>query len=131
MTTTRKTVLVADDERRWREFACNLLADTYQVETARDCESALARVREGGVDLLVVDFLMPGEEPFGTGFDVALHLRQQKPGLPIILYTGAWEGMAADRQEIERKARGTTVVFKDVRDPQLDDLPARVQALLN
>lgn len=131
MTATRKTILVADDERRWREFARSQLADIYEVETARDCESVLARVRQGGVDLLVLDFLMPGEEPLGTGFDVALHLRQQLPALPIILYTGAWEGVEADRQEIERKARGTTVVFKDVRDPRLDDLPARVEALLN
>jgi CheY-like chemotaxis protein len=129
MTTARKKVLIADDERRWREYASNLLGAEYDVETVKDCESAVARVEQGGVDLLVLDHLMPGEEPFGTGFDVCVHLRKQHPELPIILYTGAWDGVDADREALERKA-DAVVVFKEVRDRQRDDLAARVRELL-
>jgi CheY-like chemotaxis protein len=129
MNTARKKVLVADDERRWREYAGNLLGTDYDVETVKDCESAVARVEQGGVDLVVLDHLMPGEEPFGTGFDVCVHLRRQHPDLPIILFTGAWEDVDADRAALERKS-GAVVVFKEVRDREHDDLAARVKAML-
>jgi CheY-like chemotaxis protein len=129
MSPSRKKVLIADDERRWREYAGNLLATDYDVETVTDCETTVARVEQGGVDLLVLDHLMPGEEPFGTGYDVCVHLRKQHPDLPIILFTGAWEGVDAGREELERKA-DAVVVFKEVRDRERDDLAARVHALL-
>ena len=129
MSTQKKTVLIADNQLRWREFAKNRLADDYRVETVNDCESVIARIKQGGVDLLVLDFLMPGEEPFGTGYDVALHLRRELPKLPVIFYTSAWFDQNPDRQDLEKKT-GTTVVFKEVRDPKLDDLKTRVQELL-
>jgi CheY-like chemotaxis protein len=129
MSPSRKKVLIADDERRWREYARNLLAADYDVEMVTDCETTVARVEQGGVDLLVLDHLMPGEEPFGTGYDVCVHLRKQHPDLPIILFTGAWEGVDAGWEELERKA-DAVVVFKEVRDRERDDLAARVHALL-
>jgi CheY-like chemotaxis protein len=129
MTTSRKKILIADDERRWREYASNLLGASYDVETVTNCEAAVARVEGGGVDLVVLDHLMPGEEPFGTGFDVCVHLRKEHPELPVILYTGAWEDVDADREALEHKS-GAVVVFKEVRDRVRDDLAARIQALL-
>ncbi|MBK7075351.1 MAG: response regulator transcription factor [Myxococcales bacterium] len=53
-------VLVADDEAHIREVVRYALArDGHQVDTADDGEQALARLARGGVDLVVLDVLMP------------------------------------------------------------------------
>lgn len=53
-------VLVADDEAHIREVVrYALVRDGHQVDTADDGEQALARLARGGVDLLVLDVLMP------------------------------------------------------------------------
>src|SRR5690349_6801309 len=60
MATQTQTVLVVDDEPRIREvlqFA--LEKEGYKVATAPDGSAALAKVAEGGVDLMVLDVLMP------------------------------------------------------------------------
>jgi len=132
MTAGVKTVLIADDESEWRTRASFLLSRSgeYSIETVADCESVLERVERGGIDLLVLDHLMPGEEPFATGFDVCVHLKKQWPELPIIFYTSAWQGVEVDRAELEKQT-GATVVLKIVRDSELDDLAARAKALLS
>jgi len=126
----RKTVLVADDERRWRERARYLLSDEYNVEAVDSGHLAVERIEQGGIDLLVLDHLMPDEEPFGTGLDVRMHLHKNFPDLPVIIYTDAWHDVDPDRSEVEGTMRAA-VVFKVGRDPELDDLPARVKALLS
>src|SRR5262249_49454287 len=115
----------------WRTRASFLLSGSgeFDIETVADCESVLKRVEQGGIDLLVLDNLMPGEEPFGTGFDVCVHLRKERPELPIIFYTSAWQGAEVDRAELEKRT-GATVVLKIARDSELDDLAARAKALL-
>ncbi len=53
-------VLVADDEAHIREVVqYALVRDGHTVDTAADGEQALARLARGGVDLLVLDVLMP------------------------------------------------------------------------
>jgi CheY-like chemotaxis protein len=131
MTDARKTVLLADDESRWRGIGEDLLKDAYHVETlkVRLSGEVVERVKRGGVDLLVVDFLMPGEEPIETGFDVCVYLHKHYPDLPLILWTGALEDSTMTREELEKQT-GARVVFKAIHDPQLDDLAARVREFL-
>lgn len=130
MSDARKTVLYADDVRRWRLFVEDLLEDDYDVVLCEDCPSALARIAEGGVDLVILDHLMAGDPPLNTGLDVCVHLKGEHPRLPIIIYTGAWrDGKDVDRTRLEMSAKAP-VVFKEVRDRGLDDLKARVRALL-
>ena len=134
-TDQKKTVLVADDERRWCVHAQHLLSGDYNVETVNDCDAILERVEGGGIDLVVIDHLMPGTDPLGTGFDVSSYLREKYPDLPLIMYTGAWEPdkvtseVKFDRKDLESKT-GAIVVCKVPEDPVLDSLPARVKELL-
>jgi CheY-like chemotaxis protein len=129
MASPQKTVLVADDERRWREYAKDMLSDEFQVETVNDCESVLARADAGGIDLLVLDHLMPGTAPFDTRFHVCRYFKEENPGPPIILFTGGWEGASPDRSELE-KTSGARVVFKEVHEPSRDDLAMQIRQLL-
>ena len=104
--------------------ASMVCADLLQVERE------VRLLEEGGIDLLILDHLMPDTPPLGTGFDACAHVKSQYPGLPVILYTGAWQGVQeVDREDLQAKT-GATVVLKEVRDPELDDLQARARELL-
>jgi CheY-like chemotaxis protein len=128
MADARKKILHADDVARWRQYVKSLLAEEYDVVSCQDCETVVASLRQGGFDLVILDVLMPGAEPLGSGFDVCLHLRKTYPTLPVIVFTGAWAGVDVNREELMAKTR-CPVVFKEALDPELDDLPARVREL--
>ncbi len=54
------TILIADDERLGREHLCALLeAHGYRVETVNDGQAAVERVGKGGIDLVLLDVVMP------------------------------------------------------------------------
>lgn len=54
------TVVVADDDRITRELLCSMLrANGFQVEAVEDGQAAVERVGRGGVDLVLLDILMP------------------------------------------------------------------------
>ena len=58
---TEATILVVDDEPNQRALLADFLRDEgYQVTEAGDGTAALARVRNGGIDLLLTDVRMPG-----------------------------------------------------------------------
>jgi DNA-binding NtrC family response regulator len=81
-------VLVADDERNLRELIIRELSRRgHEVEGAADGEAALARLADGGVDVVVLDMKMPRRE----GIDVL----REVAGLPeppqVIVMTGFQE----------------------------------------
>ncbi|HET8541693.1 MAG TPA: LytTR family DNA-binding domain-containing protein [Anaeromyxobacter sp.] len=60
---TRLRVVLADDEPMARRRLARLLAEMEDVAVVGECQDAdevLARVREGGVDVLLLDVRMPG-----------------------------------------------------------------------
>jgi two-component system OmpR family response regulator len=83
------SVLVVDDDAHIREVARFALARAgYTVELAGDGELALARVHRGGIDLVVLDVLMPELD----GFAVCRRLQGR---LPIVFLSS--RGDEADR----------------------------------
>ena len=54
-----KRILIADDDLGILEGMEILLSRRYEVVTARNGEEALERLREGPVDLVILDLLMP------------------------------------------------------------------------
>jgi CheY-like chemotaxis protein len=78
---TPKTVLCVDDERiglRVRKIM--LEGHGFNVLTATSGEQGLALLEQHEVDLLVLDYYMPGM----NGGEVAAEVRRRKPELPII-----------------------------------------------
>ena len=79
-------ILVADDDRLNREFVCDLLRrHGYEVEGVADGESAIERAGRGGLDLAMVDVLMPRI----NGLE-ACRILKSLPGagfLPVVLLT--------------------------------------------
>jgi CheY-like chemotaxis protein len=129
MADQRKVILHADDEHGWRQYVTARFAPQYRVEFAADFEGALARLAKGGVDLLILDHLMPGTEPLDDAAAVCAHLRKRHPGLPIIIFTGALVDSPTTREELERMI-GTPVVCKEDVESDRDQLQARVAEYL-
>lgn len=81
------TILVVDDEAHIRDVVRYALErDGHRVVTAGDGEEALDRVREGDVDLVVLDIVMPELD----GLSVCRRLRAEH-ALPIVFLSSRGE----------------------------------------
>jgi two-component system, OmpR family, response regulator len=84
-------ILIADDEEHIRDVVQYALErEGYQVETAADGRVALERIEQGGIDLIVLDVLMPELD----GLSLCRMVRQQGE-VPIIFLSS--RGEEADR----------------------------------
>ena len=77
-------ILVVEDEPVLREGLVDLLrGEGHTVEVAADGEVALARAADPGVELVLLDVMLPRLD----GVEVCLRLRELRPGLPILMLT--------------------------------------------
>ncbi len=83
---TVSKILVVDDDRFARTFCRQILEeeDGFEVVEAQSVDEGLEIIRDGGVDLVISDFVMPDK----TGLDMVEILRLEHPGLGVILITG-------------------------------------------
>ena len=78
-----RRILIIDDDDRIRALLAEYLGGRgFAVETAADGIQGLERLRAGGLDLAVVDVMMPGLD----GFDVVRSIRPSS-AVPIIMLT--------------------------------------------
>ena len=78
-------VLVVDDEEGIRDLLSRTLAMAeYDVETTSDGMSALDRLRNNGINLVIADLRMPGMD----GLTLIREVKQINPQIPIIIITG-------------------------------------------
>lgn len=82
---SRRIVLVDDEEALAWSLASRLVKARPgdRIETANDGETALARIQDSRVDLLIADIRMPGM----SGIDLVLASRRLYPELPVVLMT--------------------------------------------
>src|SRR4051794_13071931 len=80
-------ILVVDDDAYIQDLLEDLFtAAGYRVECVADGLAALARIRAGGIDLAILDLMLPGLD----GIQLCEEARavEGQPYLPIILLTG-------------------------------------------
>jgi len=93
------TVLVVDDSPADRLLAGRLLVAKAQVqaEYAPDGQTAIERLRQGGIDVVLTDLVMPGI----SGLELVAAVREQFPMVPTIVMTSqgteeiAWSALQA------------------------------------
>jgi CheY-like chemotaxis protein len=79
------TILCIDDSRAILEIHRALLESKgYRVVTALDGPSGISLSREQSIDVVVLDFNMPGID----GHEVAQVLTQEQPALPVVIWSG-------------------------------------------
>lgn len=82
--TDRPRILVVDDEENLAEgIRENLEAEGYAVDVVGDGDRAVAAIRDGGLDLVVLDVMMPGRD----GFSVCEAVRAEGIRVPILFLT--------------------------------------------
>lgn len=116
----RTIVLVEDDASIAMGLELNLRAEGYSVVLANDGEAGLACAREPGVDLVILDIMLPKL----NGFEIVRQLRGERRTVPIILLSA--RGAETD------KVMGLDLGAEDyITKPfGLAELLARVKAVL-
>jgi len=116
-------ILVVEDEEHLAEgLRFNLEAEGYEVAIAADGLRALEMlaVRERGVDLVILDLMLPGL----SGFEVLRRARAAGDFVPVLILTA--------KDSIEDRVRGLEEGADDylVKPFRLDELLARARGLL-
>jgi DNA-binding response OmpR family regulator len=116
----RKVLVVEDDRAIRRGLVDALRFAGYETTDAADGEDGLAQALVPGVDLVLLDVLMPKRD----GFSVLEELRRSRPSLPVIVLTA--KGAEEDR------VRGLKGGADDyvVKPFSANELLARVDAVL-
>ena len=72
-------ILVVEDDLFLRELYTDVLtAEGYKVESAADGEEALAKIKQGGYDLVLLDIIMPKMD----GLEVMRQIQNAPPQTP-------------------------------------------------
>ena len=115
-----RTLLVVDDEPRFLStLATNLRGAGYAVETATTVEGALLAAKDGRIDALVLDLVLPD----GSGKDVCLGIRVWSD-VPILVVSAVGE----EREKVEALDAGADDYI--VKPFALSELLARLRAVL-
>lgn len=120
------TILIADDEARIRRLVSDFLKrDGHTILEAADGDEALAIIenRRRGLDLAILDVMMPGKD----GFEILRELRRQEGGdghLPVMMLTAR----AEDADQVRGLEEGADDYVTKPFSPVV--LVARVRTLL-
>ncbi len=114
-----RILIIEDDEGILRVLRRALTYENYQVETALDGETGLAKAREWRPDLVILDLMLPGMD----GYEVTQRLRLEG-NIPILMLTA--------KDTISDRVQGLDAGADDymTKPFDLDELLARVRALL-
>lgn len=109
-------ILIVDDSKLARMAVAKTLntvhPDWSRVEAA-NADEAMAKIKEGAVDLAVLDFNMPGRD----GLELAAELKVLKPGMPLAVISANHQVEVVERA----KAVGATFLSKPLTEQALRD----------
>ena len=114
-------ILVVEDDAAQRATMCAYIASVGHVAVAAmDAREADAALEAGGVQLMVCDVMLPGED----GFSLSRRVRERFARLPILLVTA--------RSEMADKREGFLAGADDymTKPVELDEMMLRIGALL-
>lgn len=114
------TILIVDDEQQMRNLIKVMLqSEGFQTLEAENAMQAVVEIQRGGIDLVLLDVMMPGED----GFSFCRSLRQYS-SLPVIFLTA--------KDANEDKIRGLKIGADDyiVKPFSAGELIARIEAVL-
>lgn len=114
-------ILLVEDEAGIRlTLEDRLRSEGYEVEIAEDGLAGYQRARQGGVDLILLDLMLPKK----LGIEVCRDLRAEGVGTPVLMLTA--KGQLSDRVKGLRTGADDYLV----KPFEMLELLARVEALL-
>jgi DNA-binding response OmpR family regulator len=117
----KRRILVVEDDRTLRQaLIFNLEREGYEARSAVDGEQALAAIRDGGLDLVLLDLMLPGM----TGLEVLRTARAEGNDTPIVILSA--KGGEVDRV-VGLKVGADDYIPKPFSRPEL---LARIESVL-
>ena len=116
----RMRVLIAEDDRKLgRLLERGLTESDIRVELVGTGDAALVAARKDGIDVVVLDVMLPGMD----GFEVCARMRAEHLWTPVLLLTA--------RDEVEDRVRGLDGGADDYlpKPFSFEELAARLRAL--
>jgi len=114
-------VLIVEDEAGIRlTLADRLRSEGYAVETVTDGQAGYERANEGGLDLILLDWMLPGK----PGIEVCRDLREDGVSTPVLMLTA--------KGQLDDRVNGLRTGADDylVKPFEMPELLARVDAVL-
>lgn len=114
-------ILLVDDEVELADPLSRLLGrEGYQVDVATDGEAGCALASQGGYDLLILDWMLPGL----SGLEICRQVRSRQDSTPVLFLTA--------KDTLNDRVDGLDAGADDylVKPFELRELLARVRALL-
>ena len=119
---TERILIIEDDPMIQNLERLRLEQEQYEVSTTADPEEGLRIAAGGGVDLVILDLMLPKMD----GFDVISRLREQElsEGIPVIMVSG--------RDEHKDRIRGLSLgAVEFIGKPfRIQDLLSKVKEVL-
>jgi len=109
-----RKVLIVDDEKDIVELITyNLKKEGFVTDSAPDGETALAKIKKGNYDLVILDLMLPGLQ----GIELCRILRNNPAtsSLPVIMLTAKGEEVFATARQVQVGRRVAVFDF-EVRD---------------
>ena len=81
-------IVIADDYpaiRNWIRDVLQAASPSVEIREASDGDEVIRLVREGGIDLVITDIIMPDKE----GIETIQTLRHESPHVPILAISGS------------------------------------------
>ena len=112
MASENKVILVVDDTAINIDLLSGLLRPLYKVKAAKSGEQALKILAKGGIDLVLLDIIMPGLD----GYQTLEKIRENSDtaATPVIFVSGNEEGGSSRTAEVGAQGFLTKPVEADV-----------------
>ena len=81
----QKRILVVDDDAMNLRRAERLLKDQYDMVLAASGQEALEKLRQGNIDLILLDIAMPEMD----GLETFKHMKESSINIPVIFLTAS------------------------------------------
>jgi len=109
----RRLLVVEDDERQRKSMCALLAADDVEIRSAATAQQALALLRAGSFDCMVMDLNLPDL----SGYELLKQMAEEGDMAfpPVIVYTGR---SLSREEEHELRRYSKSIIIKDVRSPE-------------
>ncbi len=99
--TTKRRILVVDDEQTMRDFLSTSLKKNYDVLTAGNGIDAMSVLREKKIDLVLSDMQMPGR----GGLELLADIRSQLKDQPVVIMMTAFGSIELAMDAVRKGAQ--------------------------
>lgn len=120
-----RRILIVDDNQLTREIIRELVTKhRYLTGEAKDGNDAIECVKQGGIDGIILDLMMPDRD----GLEVLVWLKSEHPGMPVVVITNAGEGHDVSYPEIAERFGAIKAFHKPVTKNIVDEAVAMLEA---